>query len=824
MIDPRNPDYQDNPAASRRAVFGYRPGSIPDRPEVSVITPYYNVGPIFLETATSMLNQSLQNWEWLIVNDCSSDMESCAILDMHRNGDPRIRVIDLESNRGLSGARNAGYAEARSDLVFQLDGDDLLEPTALEKFAWFLRTNPEYGMVHSYVVGFENEQYLWDRGFHNGSAVLKENPLVPLVLVRKSVFDDVGGYDESNRGGLEDWEFWIAAADKGHWGATIPEYLSWYRRKPAHGDRWSNWDGGDRQSAFHQCLRKKYTNAFGERFPKVQAKWHVPFEDALIEPAISNPLARDNPRVLMVLPWLRMGGADKWNLDLVTQLRSRGWDVSIVTTLRGEQTWLSEFARHTPDIFVMDRFVRDPDVPAFLRHMIESRRPCLVMVSNSSFGYDIIPFLRSVCPEPAYVDLSHIEEETWHNGGHPRRGVGMQDQLDLNIVISRHLKQWMVARGADPSRIEVSYCNVDHKFWTRNPEVRADVRSELGIGTDEPVILFAGRLCAQKQPNVLAKALLRVAQNGKEFTAVVAGDGPDSPWLRSFVDEHNLAARVKLLGEVSSDRVRDLMSAADIYFLPSSWEGIALSIYEAMSMELAVVGAIVGGQLELVTPDCGILLPKADEDTEIVAYADAIGSLLAEPARTKALGRTARDRIKTRFTLDRMGDRMIELFDQARRLSRAEPRQRLSPGLARELATQAVEFFRVNRLCDELWMQREQGKDERSKLTAQVQGLRRASDSAPCSAQAAQAAQAELAEIEGSKAWRAVLGLKRTPVYWFIARLRYGPDWSHSDPHEHPVAKLARIKNSNAYRCIAKIKSSWTYRFCTSTKHRNAAR
>ncbi|MCH9057808.1 MAG: glycosyltransferase family 2 protein [Planctomycetes bacterium] len=113
MIDPRNPDYQNTPAASGRAVFGYRPASIPDRPEVSVITPYYNVGPVFNETATSMLNQSLQNWEWLIVNDCSSDMESCAILDMHRNGDPRIRVIDLDSNRGLSGARNAGYAEAR---------------------------------------------------------------------------------------------------------------------------------------------------------------------------------------------------------------------------------------------------------------------------------------------------------------------------------------------------------------------------------------------------------------------------------------------------------------------------------------------------------------------------------------------------------------------------------------------------------------------------------------------------------------------------------------------------------------------------------------
>ena len=821
MIDPRNPDYLNTPAASGRAVFGYRPASIPARPEVSVITPYYNVGPLFHETARCLLNQSLQDWEWIIVNDGSADPEAIETLDRYRNMDPRIRVIDLSENRGTSAAKNEAYARVRSDLIFQLDSDDLIEPTMLEKMAWFLRTNPEFGMVHSYTIGFGNEQYLWRRGFHGGAAILKENPIVPLVLMRKSVFEDVGGYQEDNREGLEDWEFWIAAADKGHWGATIPEFLSWYRRKAAHRDRWPNWDGGNRQTAFHQYLRKKYTNAFGGRFPKVQAKWHVPFEDALIEPVISNTLAQDNPRILMVLPWLRMGGADKWNLDLVRQLRTKGWDVSIVTTLRGEQTWLSEFARHTPDIFVMDRFVRDPDVPAFLRHMIESRRPCIVMVSNSSFGYNIIPFLRSVCPEPAYVDLSHIEEETWHNGGHPRHGAGMQDQLDLNIVISEHLKQWMVARGADASRIEVSYCNVDHELWTRNPKVRADVRSELGIGIDEPVILFAGRLCAQKQPHVLGNTLLRIAQTGKEFTAVIAGDGPDGPWLRSFVDEHKLGSQVKLLGEVSSDRVRDLMSAADIYFLPSSWEGIALSIYEAMSMELAVVGAIVGGQLELVTPDCGILVPRSDEQSEVEAYAERLASLLEDPARIALLGRNARARIETGFTLDRMGDRMVELFKLSREYRDKAPRQRLTPGLAREIATQAVEFFRVQHLCEELWNQRQRAATELAKSSAATLQFQGAAQRSPGSIQAALS---ELADIEASKAWRALQSIKRSPLYSLVGRYRYGRDWSFIDPNEPPENRLARIKNSNAYRFISTVKQSRVYRLYAGSGLRQIVR
>ncbi len=62
------------------------------------------------------------------------------------------------------------------------------------------------------------------------------------------------------------------------------------------------------------------------------------------------------------------------------------------------------------------------------------------------------------------------------------------------------------------------------------------------------------------------------------------------------------------VGALPNPRLRDLMAAADILFLPSAWEGIAQSIYEAMAAGLVVVGADVGGQRELVTPDCGYLL------------------------------------------------------------------------------------------------------------------------------------------------------------------------------------------------------------------------
>ena len=109
-------------------------------------------------------------------------------------------------------------------------------------------------------------------------------------------------------------------------------------------------------------------------------------------------------------------------------------------------------------------------------------------------------------------------------------------------------------------------------------------------------------------------------------------------------------------------RVRQLMQAADLFFLPSEWEGIALSIYEAMSCGLAIVGADVGGQRELVTPDCGVLVPRSSAAEEAAAYADAIAGLIADAARLRAMGHASRSRIEAEFRLEQMGDRIAELL------------------------------------------------------------------------------------------------------------------------------------------------------------------
>lgn len=702
MIDPRAPVFSDTPASLGRASFDYAPADLTAKPIVSIVTPFFNTREVFDETARSVLRQSLQAWEWLIINDATTDVQALAILHRYRSLDPRIRVIDLPENGGPSAARNFGYRSASTPYVLQLDSDNLLEPTAAEKWLWFLQSHDSLDFVKGYSVGFGAEEYLWTEGFHSGPAFLDKNMVDATSLVRRSVHESVGGYDETIRDGFEDWEFWLRAANGGHWGGTVPEFLDWYRRRPSHADRWQDWDNGPRQHAFQAKMRGRYANLWRGAFPKKQEHRLGPYQDVPENLPCVNVLQKSAPRILLIVPWLTMGGADRFNLDLTSWLLDAGWEVTIATTLAGDHSWMPDFARLTPDIFPLTHFLQVADYPRFLRYLIGSRSVDVVLTTHSEVGYLLLPYLRAHCPGVAFLDYCHLEEERWRNGGYPRISLEHAGLLDLTVVSSNHLKEWMVGRNGDPARTEVCYTGA-RAIADADPETRSRVREELGIPMDARLILFAGRIAAQKQPRVLVESLRSLRQMGVEFCAVIAGDGPEMAILRSAVARHRLGC-VRLIGAVTEGEINRLMAASDVFFLPSAWEGIALSVFEAMAAGLPVVSADVGGQRELVTADCGILIPPLNGGNEEAArYAEALALLLCDDSRRRTMGVAGRARVYGNFAFEGSASRILELIEKARRLHLEAPRPRPSTAVARTCAFQTVEILRLRRLADELW-------------------------------------------------------------------------------------------------------------------------
>lgn len=198
-------------------------------PLISCVVPAYNPETFLLETVASVERQTWPNWELIVVDDGSEDAASLEILrSIESRNDPRIRVVRQE-NRGLPGARNTGFRHARGRYVVPLDADDLLEPAMMQVCHDALVVRPDCGFAYFDYHVFGDSHYLQQPGEYNVYRLLDENFLACCCFVPKSVWEQVGGYDEWHRWGYEDWSFYLNLAKHGKFGLYIEQPLFRYR-------------------------------------------------------------------------------------------------------------------------------------------------------------------------------------------------------------------------------------------------------------------------------------------------------------------------------------------------------------------------------------------------------------------------------------------------------------------------------------------------------------------------------------------------------------------------------------------------------------------
>lgn len=699
MINRLEPDFKDIPGA-RPLSRNYSSDALAvPSVDVSILTAYYNTDEVFFQTVNSVLGQSLQNWEWIIVDDGSSDAASIERLRSIAEKNSRIKVFQ-QNNAGPGAARNTAFANAQGRYISLLDSDDIFEPTYLEKCVWFLDSNQQYAFCNSYSVVFGDQEYLWNTGFERGHKYLQANSGPPISVIRHAAYADCGGFDESIRFGHEDWDFWLAMAKAGHWGHTIPEYLQWYRKR-GDGRFEQIMRAGDVNTQFEKNLRLKYSG-LEKHFPNPKQYLASPYESINTDVLVNNSLAANEQgrRIMFLVPWMVTGGADRVNLDLLEGLSSRGHEVTVCATLSSDNCWEYQFARFTSDIFTLPNFLRASDYPRFLEYLISSRKIDTVVITGSTIGYQLLPYLRSVCPGVAFVDMCHVDE-AWQNGGHPRFGVGYQDILDLNIVTTKPLAEWMRARGADSSRIRVMHTGVREVQDARLSKARDSARDGLNISANVPVIIFAGRLCEQKRPLLLAEILNGINGRGLDFLALIIGDGEQRELLERSLSKFNLTDKVKLLGSVSHSRWLDLLAASDILLLPSQYEGISIALLEAMAAGVVPVVANVGGQEDVVTSDVGILVRHSVN--ELQGYQEAIQLLLSNPQKMQRMSTQCKKVIVSQFSWSGMIDEFLRLLREAHKLNADLPRHPISRGFALEMAVQALECKRLGEALGGSW-------------------------------------------------------------------------------------------------------------------------
>ena len=197
-------------------------------PRVSVIVPCHNGGRFLDELLASLDSQTLRDFETIIDDDGSTE---AATLEKLARLDPAVRVIHQE-NRYLPGARNRGFLEARAALVLPLDCDDTLEPTYLAETVPILEGAPaDVGFVFTHVRLSDTLAGVLPRHLNRFDQLFL-NLLPYCMLVRRSAWQAVGGYDEGMRGGMEDWEFNIRLSRSGFRGIELAKPLFVYSVRP----------------------------------------------------------------------------------------------------------------------------------------------------------------------------------------------------------------------------------------------------------------------------------------------------------------------------------------------------------------------------------------------------------------------------------------------------------------------------------------------------------------------------------------------------------------------------------------------------------------
>jgi glycosyltransferase involved in cell wall biosynthesis len=191
----------------------------PGRPPlVTVVTPAYNIAKYIGETVDSVLRQTFHDFEYLVVDDGSTD-NSVDVIKAHAGDDPRFRLVQGE-HRGPSAARNAGIREAKGQYIAFVDGDDRWHPRFLERQLELIQSlPPDVGAVfcRSRLV-LENGTLVflqWQRSgrYDFDDFLVDSNPARngSSLLIRTSCFEDVGGFDEDLRR-LEDLDMWLRIA------------------------------------------------------------------------------------------------------------------------------------------------------------------------------------------------------------------------------------------------------------------------------------------------------------------------------------------------------------------------------------------------------------------------------------------------------------------------------------------------------------------------------------------------------------------------------------------------------------------------------------
>lgn len=636
-------------------------------PLISIIMPFYNDKEHIEQTINSLLNQTFPAFEILIIDDGSNDKESVEKLKEIQKLDSRIKVHHKE-NGGAAVARDYGVSKTAktSKYIVFCDSDDLLNKTYLETAFWTLETNQKASWAYTDSIGFEGTEYTWNKWF-DSNKMKKENDLVITSMIKKDDFNEVEGFNINEKNVYEDWNLWLKLIAKGHFPVHMNYYGCWYRRK-AESELNRARENNERAMEIINATAKTIKGDIkAKQYPLFNYDWDIIKDEVKSIPSVKRS-ENNKINLLMIIPWMVMGGADQFNFDLISRLDKSKYDITIISTEPAVNTYRQAFEDYAT-VYDLSTFLDQKYWVAFINYIIEKNNINIILNTNSEFGYGMLPYLKAKHQNIPIIDYVHMEEWYNRNGGYSRDSSGVASVLDKTLVCNENSRKILIDHfGRNEKEVETVYIGVDEKKFDPSKYDRDKLKEKYNLPKDKYIMSFICRISEQKRPMLLLEVIKKLKETRDDFVVLIIGDGNLLNKMKSTAKKYNLLNNMIFMGR--TNKTDEIYDVSDLTINCSIKEGLALTAYESLAMGVPVVSSDVGGQKELIDENTGVIVPCMQEEEdifdfnysekEVQNYVDAINKILANLKKYK---QNCRKKILNGFTIDQMVIRMSNILE-----------------------------------------------------------------------------------------------------------------------------------------------------------------
>jgi len=358
-----------------------------------------------------------------------------------------------------------------------------------------------------------------------------------------------------------------------------------------------------------------------------------------------------------------IGGSERHLLALLPALANEGLNtLVIVLTAPGADAFTSQLSAAGVEVMTIPA---GPDLnPAVLLRLwrwFRRHRPDLVHTHLVHADLHALAAARITrIPGVSSVHGAHAS----HRGQPYRSAARAAGRMACRtIAISHYIARTLTeARIVPEDRVRVVHYGVDAKGWASTSAERDTARHAVGLAREDVAVAIVGRLIPGKGHGALVRAVAECRRRGTPLRLLIAGEGDARPRIEALVRAEGIAGAVSFLGFVTD--VSRVMSASDIVAFPTEsrlGEGFGLAALEAMAARRPVVATRIASLPEVIADgQTGLLVNSGDA----AALASALERLSFEPGLRSKLGDAGQARGREHFSLDRMVDATIAVYEQ----------------------------------------------------------------------------------------------------------------------------------------------------------------